>query len=268
MLIRFLSYNIHKGYDWYNSKNVLGEIRDAIREVDADVCFLQEVLGGGELSPVIARARALLGRKPEPPAPESAIEKLTTAKIESQFEFLADTIWSHHSYGKNALFPNRHHGNATLTKFPIVRNHNLNISTNRFEQRGLLHCEIELPVRNLHLLNTHLNLLETSRRHQAHMILQYIRENVPHDAPLIFAGDFNDWNGAISDLIRAQLGAREVHFPHVAKPATFPSFFPVLHLDRIFYRGLTLNDMDVLDSEPWSDLSDHIPLFACFETGN
>ena len=44
-----VSYNIHKGFNAGNGKYILEEIRDALRGVEADLIFLQEVLGHHEV---------------------------------------------------------------------------------------------------------------------------------------------------------------------------------------------------------------------------
>lgn len=248
--LNVLSYNIHKGFNWSNSAEILHDIKEAIRQVDAEVCCLQEILGEGRLKPLIHHFLKR-GRK---------------SSTESQLEFLADTIWKHYSYGKNAVFPDRHHGNAILSKHPIIEYKNIDLTLNRLERRGLLYCRIAIEDtgRYCHILNTHLNLLESGRLQQLEIILNFLRI-LPQDEPLILAGDFNDWTRRVSEELQKSSGLKEVHFPHREKVATFPSFFPLFYLDRIFYRNCQLTNMEVLDSEPWLDLSDHLPLFAQFE---
>ena len=43
--LRVLSYNIHKGFSTNNRRFVLRRMREAIREVNADLVLLQEVQG-------------------------------------------------------------------------------------------------------------------------------------------------------------------------------------------------------------------------------
>ena len=43
--IKILTYNIHKGFSMGNFRFILHEIKDALRHIDADVVFLQEVHG-------------------------------------------------------------------------------------------------------------------------------------------------------------------------------------------------------------------------------
>jgi len=248
MRLKILTYNIHKGNNWLNTTDVLHHIKKGIHDLDLDLCFLQEVQGGKKLA----------------------------GDFETQFEFLADSVWHHYSYGKNAVFPDCHHGNAILTKYPIQRYQNVDITTNRFEKRGLLHCIISILDGNeatrLHLLNTHLNLTERGRNQQTEIIFDYVNEHIPANHPLILAGDLNDWNGQVSKKIKEEMKLTEVHFsgkkdslnPLKKRIATFPSFFPIFHLDRVFYRNLKIEDMAVLDFAPWTKLSDHLPLFAEF----
>lgn len=242
MILKVISYNIHKGFGPVNWRFTLNEIRRAIRETEADVCFLQEVMG---LAPRAKRQEGL---------------------TEAQFEFLADTVWSHHSYGKNAVFPARHHGNAILSKYPIVFSENRDISTNRFERRGLLHTIIEIPHEDgaqVHLFNTHLNLLDGSRRRQLGWIMESIEERVLEPFPMILAGDFNDWTGRLTVPLTTRLQLKECfHTKNGSHAKSFPSFFPFLTLDRVYYRNLALINQEVLNSAHWRNLSDHLPLYV------
>lgn len=243
--LRVLSYNIHKGFCLFN-RFTLHRIKEAIRETEADLCFLQEVVGHHE----------------------TFRNQIVDWPTESQFEFLADTLWPHYKYGKNAVFPQRHHGNAVLSKYPILLSENFDISTNRFEQRGLLHCRIQMPEEKIQvdLLNTHLNLMHASRIRQTEKIINWVETRLNGSNPLLLAGDFNDWQGVLTPIFQQRLQLSE-SFLHTrgVHAKTFPSHFPVMSLDRIYYRSLTVLQERVLDHAPWMDLSDHLPLFVEFE---
>lgn len=118
-----LSLNVHKGFSLFNRRLVLHELRDAIRAVGADLVFLQEVVG--EHSGHASRHE----RWPAVP----------------QYEFLADSIWSSHAYGRNAVYQQGHHGNALLSRYPIDAYDNYDVSISRHERRGMLHCRIGVP---------------------------------------------------------------------------------------------------------------------------
>lgn len=59
---------------------------------------------------------------------------------------------------------------------------------------------------------------------------------------------------------------REAHLVKAGEHAkTFPTFFPLLKLDRIYYRNLNLHAVSRLDSPKWHQLSDHLGLYVEFE---
>ena len=58
---------------------------------------------------------------------------LTRCMIENwpdttHYEFLADTMWSDFAYGRNAVYPQGHHGNAVLSRYPIEHYENRDVS--------------------------------------------------------------------------------------------------------------------------------------------
>ena len=91
-----------------------------------------------------------------------------------------------------------------------------------------------------------------------------MRDEVPADAPLIVAGDFNDWRGRAHDILRrkARRCARCSCTPTASAAKTFPARFPLLSLDRIYVRNAGVHAPVVLPRKPWSHLSDHAPLVA------
>lgn len=238
--LRILSYNIHKGFSPRNSRFVLKEIRQAIRTVNADLVFLQEVLGSHE----------------------KHSEKHSNWIPGAQFEFLADEIWPHFAYGKNAIYQHGHHGNAILCKLPFSRWENTDVSRFKYSQRGILHGVIG---DDLHVFCMHLGLLGFERRYQLQALIDTVEQQVPKDAPLIIAGDFNDWKCSVDRKLRNELGVNEAFREMRGKPArTFPVALPMLQLDRIYYRGLEVLDVSRLVDDHWQHLSDHCALYAEF----
>jgi endonuclease/exonuclease/phosphatase family metal-dependent hydrolase len=233
--LRILSYNIHKGFTSGKIKFVLSQLRSTIQEVQADLVFLQEVIGHPT----------------------------------SQFEYLADQIWPHFAYGKNAVKTSSHHGNAILSKYPIKFWENIDVSSNRFEKRGILHGVIDFPhhkSKSIHLLCTHFALFESGREAQCDRLCERIYSHVPADAPLIIAGDFNDWRERISLTFKEKLGLEEVFLSeHGQHATTFPVWFPILKLDRVYCRGLKVTDSVCLSGGPWKTLSDHAALCVDFK---
>jgi endonuclease/exonuclease/phosphatase family metal-dependent hydrolase len=103
------------------------------------------------------------------------------------------------------------------------------------------------------------------RRLQISKLCARIDSHVPHDAPLIIAGDFNDWMGQADRLFRDHLGLQEIfRVTHGRYARSFPAWLPFLPMDRIYYRGLTPVSCERLTHAPWHALSDHAPLTASF----
>jgi endonuclease/exonuclease/phosphatase family metal-dependent hydrolase len=238
-----MTVNIHKGFTSFNRKFMLPELRDAVRKVGADIVFMQEVLGTHEEH----------GKKIEhwPDGPH--------------YEFLADSIWPQFAYGRNMVYPKGHHGNAIMSKFPIVEYQNHDVSVLGPEKRGLLHCVLKVPSfqKEVHAICVHLGLAESHRQHQLQLLCEITRTEMPPDAPLIVAGDFNDWRRRANDVLADGAGLREIFVSTYGESAkTFPSIFPVLSLDRIYVRNCSVHLPMVLPRKPWSHLSDHAPLAA------
>jgi endonuclease/exonuclease/phosphatase family metal-dependent hydrolase len=109
----------------------------------------------------------------------------------------------------------------------------------------------------------HLSLHERGRRHQVGALIERIHERVPHRAPLVVAGDFNDWRNLAGKRLAASLGLREALADHWGRPArSFPSAFPLLRLDRIYIRGFQVGRTETHRSRTWARLSDHAALSA------
>lgn len=241
--LRICTYNIHKGFSQFNRRMVIHELRERLRLLKVDIVFLQEVQG--------MHFRHAI-RHPDWP-------------VEPQHEFLARDIWPSSAYGGNAIYDHGHHGNAILSRFPILSSHNQDVSDHRFERRGLLHCEIAPgPKRpTIHCVCVHLGLMAGSRRRQMGALARRMETLAVHDAPLLIAGDFNDWRNHADALLVERLGVREVFCDTRGAPArSFPSQMPVLRLDRIYVRGLTPRDGQVHFGPPWSRISDHAALTA------
>lgn len=236
--LRVLSYNIHKGFSLGNRRFVLDQIRHGIRQVQPDIVCLQEVAGENQ----------------------EHRKRVENYPLNSQFEFLADELWPHFAYGKNAVYEGGHHGNAILSRYPILSSRNLDLSTNSLESRGLLHAIIEVPASTpTHVLTSHLNLLGPSRDKQLHWICEYIEKEINPKEKLVFCGDFNDWRKKLSAPLERRLGLREIFQEcHGAYAKTFPSFLPLLCLDRIYFRNLDPQEAWTLTGDTWSKLSDHL----------
>jgi endonuclease/exonuclease/phosphatase family metal-dependent hydrolase len=240
-ILNIASYNIHKGFSFFKRRLVIHELRERLRALDADLVFLQEVQGDHR------RHARRFDNWPEQP----------------QHEFLADAVWTDFAYGRNAVYDSGHHGNAVLSRFPITHWDNQDISQHRFENRGLLHCEVAIPGWNevLHCVCVHLGLMAHHRSRQLRALQTRIESLVPSAAPLIVAGDFNDWAHHAHHGLARPLGMQEV-FQHMhGRPArSFPAALPVFQLDRIYVRGFSVKQARVHHGHPWARISDHAAL--------
>ncbi|MGH8705010.1 MAG: endonuclease/exonuclease/phosphatase family protein [Burkholderiales bacterium] len=240
--LRALTLNIHKGLSQFNRRMVMHELREGLRALDPDLVFLQEVQGLNE--------RHALRFAAWPGGP--------------QHEFLAGDDWEH-AYGRNAVYSHGHHGNAILSRFPILSSENQDVSDHRFERRGLLHTVVTIPGwrRNLHCVCVHLSLHERGRRRQLDAIAARLEELASKDLPIIVAGDFNDWRRRATHILEGSLGMTEVSVAARGRHArTYPSVLPVLQLDRIYVRGFEVVGSRVHRGAPWALLSDHLAVSA------
>lgn len=226
---RLITYNIHKGVAPFKGMSVLDRVRLSLMESEADFLLLQEI---GE-------------------------KRLSRSKVESHLETLADKRWQYSAYGKNAVFPNRNHGNAVMSAVPIKSFHNFDLTIYPVEKRSMLHCELEWQPPGLHLCSVHLDLFEMTRKQQVASLVKYIHKYIPPEAPLILGGDFNDWARKVGAYLEKELGVKEYSAP------SFPAWHPILRLDRLYVRGVKVKKFTALTDKPWNRLSDHLPL--CLE---
>jgi len=240
LTLRVATYNIHKGVRGIGP-TIRAEhknLAQAIERFNADLIFLQEVRKQFHNKNIDTKLQL-----PEP-----------------QADFLAPQGYIS-NYMTNAYTRKGQHGNALLSRWPVYEMTREDISNNRFEQRGLLHVKVLVNQLTLHCIVVHLSLMQTSRNWQQQKLIDLIRRNIPQSEPILIAGDFNDWN---DKLLQPMQEGGFVTFCTPPAP-TFPSFAPMLRLDRIYARGLTPLDAHVPQGKIWSRMSDHLPLIGEFE---
>jgi endonuclease/exonuclease/phosphatase family metal-dependent hydrolase len=246
------TYNIHKGLSALNRHLVIHKVRERLHALDADIVFLQEVQGAH------AKREEQFDDWPEL----------------SQHEHIAEGRYHDIVYGMNARHQHGDHGNAILSAFPVVNWINRNVSHHRFENRGHLLARIDVPGwdQPLTCVCVHLGLFQQSRKMQIEKLIQFLAESAPGNTPLVVAGDFNDWRrhrSGLSTGLKRDLHLREVFEEVHGKPArTFPAIFPLLTLDRIYVRGVKIDEVLRLHGDvkgtKWRGLSDHVGLAVRF----
>ena len=239
-ILRIATYNIHKGVQGIGPARRL-EIHNlghAVEQLDADVVCLQEV------RKLHRREERYFTRWPELP----------------QAEFLCPEGYSA-VYQTNATTRHGEHGNALLSRWPVVSHGHEDMSDHRFEQRGLLHVCVQVGRRTVHVLVVHLGLIAGSRVRQVEQLGQFIRREIPRTAPVVVAGDFNDWGAKLRPAMAA-FGLRDF----VGERAnTFPSRLPLAQLDFVYARGLKPVGLEIPRGRIWWRMSDHLPLIAEFK---
>ena len=241
-VLRVATYNIHKGVRGIGPAKRL-EIHNlglAIEALDADLVFLQEVRAFHRKE---ARqfARTWFGW------PEG-----------TQAEFLAPEGYDV-AYRTNAVTRHGEHGNALLARWPIGDSGHHDVSDHRFEQRGLLHVPVTWNSLEVHAVVAHFGLVHASRLRQAQRLQAFIEREVSASAPLIVAGDFNDWGEKLDGPMR-EAGLVRAVVASKGPPQTFPSRVPVFALDRVYTRGFDCVNTFVPRGTMWARMSDHLPL--------
>ena len=238
--LRVATLNIHKGMSIFNRRVVIHALRDQLRALDADIVFLQEVVG-------------------PPRHPRAAPWQLATRT--------ADGVSCRSGLAGSCVrrqrgVRRRRARQCALSRYPILRWENQDVSAHRFESRGLLHCEIAVPgwPQPLHCVCVHLALNARGRSRQLEHLRQRVERMVPADAPLVVAGDFNDWHWRhrATHEFAHPLNMHEVFEFDGGRPArSFPALLPLLCLDRIYVRGFSVRQANVQHRRGWRLSSDH-----------
>jgi endonuclease/exonuclease/phosphatase family metal-dependent hydrolase len=231
--VRVITYNIRKGKGANGRSAVeMRRMGSALSELGPDVLLCQEVFH-------CARTGG------------------------SQSGDLASELGLSSYYGANKFRSVGHHGNTTLTHLTVEHFENHDISTNRIERRGALYVRLRVADMPLHIFNVHLGLNRWQRAQQAQRVGELADRVSGGDEPVLIAGDFNDWRGEVDRYMEGELGFdNPFRGQRPDELRTWHARRPVFNLDRIYTRHLEPADARRLHGDPWSDLSDHLPLLA------
>lgn len=246
MKLRVLTYNIHRaiGVDrLFRPARVV----DVIRSHRPDVVILQEVDQG------VPRSR----------------------ELDMARDLARELGFPHRAAGYNVSLRKGRYGNATLSRFPIVRERNIDLTIGLKKRRGCQHTTIDLGTgseRPLHLelFNLHLGLSNLERQRQVGKLIRSPEfKGMEEGAPCVLAGDFNDWRSVLRFFFieafdfRCASDRQTKRGPRAIK--TYPSFSPRGGLDRIYYRGrIELEGIHRCAHQTSRVASDHLPLIANF----
>jgi endonuclease/exonuclease/phosphatase family metal-dependent hydrolase len=173
-----------------------------------------------------------------------------------QMEFLADMVGLHAISGPTIERQDGHYGNALLTRLPILDVRKLDLTVYRREPRGALDVRLDAGGATLRVIATHLGLLPSERRYQVQRILETVEGD--DRTVTVLLGDINEWFVAARAL--RWLHAR---FGQGAGARTYPSWLPMLKLDRIWVRPTGALDGFRVHVTPMTRrASDHLPVTA------
>jgi endonuclease/exonuclease/phosphatase family metal-dependent hydrolase len=231
--VRVVTYNIHRcrGLD---RRTIPLRIAEVLASIEPDVVALQEVMGAGGLSSVdqAEEIGAALGM---------GWVMSPTRKL------------------RGHLF-----GNVVMSRLPIRHHTDHDLSWRSCEPRLVQRCDVALdpPGHTLHVYNVHLGTALLERRHQAKRLGAIVQDRRVH-GPKIVLGDFNEWTRGLATTTLTQMLQSVDIFEHLKRRKTYPGFFPVLHLDHIYYQGdVEVVKVDLPRTRRALVASDHLPLVA------
>ena len=245
--IKIASYNIHRAIG-IDRKFAPERIISILKSLDADVVLLQEVDEG---------------------VPRS--NELNLAKV------LAESCgYPHYALSHNVTLKRGQYGNATLSRFPIIRQSNIDLTVEDKKRRGCQHTTLQVSdsktdFQFMEVFNLHLGLSAKERQKQAGLLFKSPEFTaIDIKQPCIIGGDFNDWRSLLRALFiigkdflcatdRTSFRGNEVALK------TYPSFAPRGGLDRIYYRGrMHCTQVSITKMKLARVAIDHLPVLASF----
>jgi endonuclease/exonuclease/phosphatase family metal-dependent hydrolase len=233
--IRVATYNIHRGRG-LDGRTRLERIAAVLATIDADVVALQEVVGASPLKPgQAAELGAALGM---------------------------GWVMAPTRHLRTALF-----GNVVLSRLPVRQHAQHDLTWHTCEPRNVQRVDVEIGSHVLHLYNVHLGTALLERRHQAARVATLVHDKRVN-GPKIVLGDFNEWaRGLATDILAQRLQSIDLR-KHLRRVRTYPGFFPILHLDHIYYEGHVEVVKVTLPRDRLALIaSDHLPLVADLRIG-
>jgi endonuclease/exonuclease/phosphatase family metal-dependent hydrolase len=235
--VRVATYNIHRGRG-LDGRTRLERIAAVLATIDADIVALQEVVGASPLKPgQAAELGAALG--------------------------MGWVMAPTRHLRRTALF-----GNVVLSRFPVRHHVQHDLTWQTCEPRNVQRVDLEVGGAHvLHLYNVHLGTALLERRQQAARLAGLVHDKRV-TGPKIVLGDFNEWaRGLATDILAERLQSIDLRH-HLRRKRTYPGFFPILHLDHIYFEGRVEVVKVTLPRDRLTLVaSDHLPLVADLKIG-
>lgn len=228
MELTFLTFNIHKGIG--NDRLFrLNRTIEVLEASGADLIMLQEV------DHHVPRSR-----------------NQDTAKV------IAETLGFYYSIGLNVKLKTGAYGNATFSRFPILKTRNMDLTWGIKKARGCLINSIETPAGEVLAINYHLGLAGVERIWQTKKIIHSVHTKHNRELPAIISGDSNDRNHKLNPLFDAA-GFKDTC--QVMKMFTYPAYAPIWRLDKVFVNNkISVREHSVVRNNLTRVASDHLPI--------
>ena len=227
------SYNIHQcvGTD---GRRDPGRIARVILELEAQVIGLQEVDSN----------KSGINREDE------------------QMDYLAQATGLKAVPGPTVWRADSHYGNVLLSGYPIDDIRLVDLSVGGREPRGAIDARLDIQGKTVRFIVTHLGLTSSERRNQVERLRQILRGE--REQPVVLLGDTNDW----FPLSRTIQSLQRFFGKTPAKP-TFPAWFPLLPLDRIWVQPRGALETVRVHKSPLAKIaSDHLPIRVSVALGH
>ena len=233
--VRIATYNIHRcrGMD---RRVFPARIIDVLRDIDADVIALQEVIGAG-------------------PVGAGQAEEIGAALGMGWVMNCVRTLRQHQF------------GNVVLSRYPILHHSSYDLSWRTCEPRNCQRADLDINGQVLHVYNVHLGTAVLERRYQAGRLAAFVHDRRV-TGPKIILGDFNEWMKGLATKTLSSLFESVDISQNLKRRRTYPGLFPVVHLDHIYYEGhVEVRSLRMPRTRLALMASDHLPLIADLRIG-
>jgi endonuclease/exonuclease/phosphatase family metal-dependent hydrolase len=202
----------------------------------------------------LARVVRLLERAgPDVVALQEVDSRRGTEQHEHPFLLLRQALGEHAVEAKSIVSAHGEYGQILISRWPLsdIQIHDISVAGR--EPRRAIEAEVASPYGRLRMAAVHLGLAFRERRAQTRTLI-----DIAQRSPIttVMLGDFNDWiwRGSVQNAIHRALPGRTWH-------RTFPSWLPMIRLDRVYCRPRDALLASFTDREARA-LSDHLPVFA------
>lgn len=211
-------------------------IIEVLRDIDADVIALQEVIGAGPVGS---------GQAEEIGAALGMGWVMNSVRTLRQHQF----------------------GNVVLSRYPILQHSSYDLSWRTCEPRNCQRADLDINGHVLHVYNVHLGTAVLERRYQAGRLAAFVHDRRV-TGPKIILGDFNEWMKGLATKTLSSLFESVDISQHLKRRRTYPGLFPVVHLDHIYYDGkVDVVSVEMPRTRKALMASDHLPLIANLRIG-